>query len=315
MPISDCFVVGEEEALPRHFLVCKEKPMSIRTYRKTPYFFIIPAYVIFLAFIFGPMVFSLVMSFFSWTGMKSPSFNGLDNLAGIASDTVFWISVRNTLIYSAVSLFVVVPLSLFLALALDSPNLKGRIAVRAMYFAPIVTSTVAISQTFLMLFNTEFGLINKMLGLPIDWLGSRSLALAPVIVVVIWRWLGLTSIYFLAGLQGIDRELYDAAKVDGATTMQQFFSVTLPQLRPITFFVSMIILIGSMQIFDEPQILTGGGPSNATRSVVQYLYLRGFTQFRFGYASAIGLVLFFVIAVFSIIQTKLRNHTMEGSNL
>jgi ABC-type sugar transport system permease subunit len=157
-----------------------------------------------------------------------------------------------------------------------------------------------------MLFNTDFGLINRMVGIPIDWLGSRSLALVPVIVVVIWRWLGLTSIYFLAGLQGVDRELYDAARVDGAGMLQRFFSVTLPQLRPMTFFVSMIILIGSMQIFDEPQILTGGGPSNATRSVVQYLYLRGFTQFRFGYASAIGLVLFVAIASFSAVQMRLR---------
>ena len=286
--------------------------MPARMYRKTPYLFIVPAYVVFLVFMFGPMLFSLIISFFSWTGLQKPHFNGWENLQGIFSDAVFWLSVRNTLIYSAVSLFVVVPLSLLLALALDAPKLWGRVAVRAMYFAPIVTSTVAISQTFLMLFNTNFGLINQVLGISVDWLGSRSLALVPVIVVVVWRWLGLTSIYFLAGLQGIDRELYDAAKVDGATTIQRFFFVTLPQLRPITFFVSMIVLIGSMQIFDEPQILTGGGPSNATRSVVQYLYLRGFTQFRFGYASAIGMVLFVVIAAFSALQAKFRNQNAEG---
>lgn len=283
--------------------------MRTTMYKKTPYFFILPAYLVFLVFMFGPMVFSLVVSFFNWTGIKSPKFIGLENLKGIFTDSVFWLSVRNTLLYSAVSLFIVVPLSLLLALALDSPHLRGRLAVRAIYFAPIVTSTVAISQTFLMLFNTDFGLINRMLGIPIDWLGSRSLALVPVLVVVIWRWLGLTSIYFLAGLQGIDRELYDAARVDGAGTLQRFFSVTLPQLRPMTFFVSMIILIGSLQIFDEPQILTGGGPSNATRSVVQYLYLRGFTQFRFGYASAIGLVLFIAIASFSAVQMRLRKES------
>lgn len=283
--------------------------MRTTMYKKTPYFFILPAYLVFLVFMFGPMVFSLVVSFFNWTGIKSPKFTGMENLKGIFTDSVFWLSVRNTLLYSAVSLFIVVPLSLLLALALDSPHLRGRLAVRAIYFAPIVTSTVAISQTFLMLFNTDFGLINRMLGIPIDWLGSRSLALVPVLVVVIWRWLGLTSIYFLAGLQGIDRELYDAARVDGAGTLQRFFSVTLPQLRPMTFFVSMIILIGSLQIFDEPQILTGGGPSNATRSVVQYLYLRGFTQFRFGYASAIGLVLFIAIASFSAVQMRLRKES------
>lgn len=280
--------------------------MSIKLEKKTPYWFILPAYLVFLIFMFGPMIFSLIMSFFNWTGVREPKFTGLENLKGVFTDSVFWISVRNTLIYSAVSLFIVVPLALLLALALDSSRLKGRMFIRAAYFAPIVTSTVAISQTFLMLFNTNFGLINRMLGITVDWLGSRTLALIPVIVVVIWRWLGLTSIYFLAGLQGINRELYDAAKVDGANTIQQFFSVTLPQLRPISFFVSMIILIGSLQIFDEPQILTGGGPSNATRSVVQYLYLRGFTQFRFGYASAIGMILFIVIATLSAFQMKYR---------
>lgn len=280
--------------------------MRLANWKKTPYFFILPAYIVFLVFMLGPMIFSLVIGFFNWTGIRTPKFTGIENLKGVFTDSVFWLSMRNTLIYSAVSLFVVVPLSLLLALALDSNQLRGRLIVRAMYFAPIVTSTVAISQTFLMLFNTDFGLINRIVGIHIDWLRSRSLALIPVIVVLIWRWLGLTSIYFLAGLQGIDRELYDAAKVDGASTMQRFFSITLPQLRPMTFFVSMIVLIGSLQIFDEPQILTGGGPSNATRSVVQYLYLRGFTQFRFGYASAIGLVLFVAIAAFSAVQMRLR---------
>lgn len=280
--------------------------MRIANWKKTPYFFILPAYIVFLVFMFGPMIFSLVIGFYNWTGIKTPKFTGMENLKGVFTDSVFWLSMRNTLIYSAVSLFVVVPLSLLLALALDSNQLRGRLIVRAIYFAPIVTSTVAISQTFLMLFNTDFGLINRIVGIPIDWLRSRSLALIPVIVVLIWRWLGLTSIYFLAGLQGIDRELYDAAKVDGAGTKQRFISVTLPQLRPMTLFVSMIVLIGSLQIFDEPQILTGGGPSNATRSVVQYLYLRGFTQFRFGYASAIGLVLFVAIAAFSAVQMRLR---------
>ncbi|WP_320128595.1 sugar ABC transporter permease [uncultured Sphaerochaeta sp.] len=277
-----------------------------------PYTFILPAYLVFVIFMFGPMLFSVIISFFSWSGMQAPVFKGWENLRRVFSDSVFWISVRNTLIYSLVSLFVVVPLSLLLALALDSPHLKGRLVCRAIYFAPIVTSTVAISQTFLMLFNKDFGLINQTLarfGFPsLDWLGSRSLALVPVIVVIIWRWLGLTSIYFLAGLQGIDKQLYDAAKVDGANPFQRFLNVTLPQLRPISFFVSVIILIGSMQVFDEPQVLTNGGPANATRSVVQYLYLRGFTQFRFGYASTIGMVLFIAIAGFSAIQAKTKKN-------
>jgi ABC-type sugar transport system permease subunit len=177
---------------------------------------------------------------------------------------------------------------------------------RAVYFAPIVASTVAISQTFLMVFNRDFGFVNAMLQQlgfgAVNWLGAGDLALIPVIVVIIWRWTGLTSVYFLAGLQGISQELYDAAEVDGASALQCFRHITLSQLRPITLFVSVIVLIGSMQIFDEPQVLTGGGPANATRSVVQYLYLRGFEQFRFGYAATIGFVLFASIFVLSLVQ-------------
>lgn len=280
--------------------------MSTRRTDPTPYAFITPAYGVFVLFMLGPMLFSILVSLVSWNGLSSPEFRGFENYRALFSDDVFWLSVRNTLIYSGVSLFVVVPLALFLAIALNSPNLRFRMFWRAVYFAPIVASTVAISQTFLMVFNRDFGYVNVLLGRigisPVNWLGSGDLALIPVIIVIIWRWTGLTSVYFLAGLQGISQELYDAAEVDGASRLQSFWHITLSQLRPMTLFVSVIVLIGSMQIFDEPQVLTGGGPANATRSVVQYLYLRGFEQFRFGYASTIGFILFASIFVLSLVQ-------------
>lgn len=275
----------------------------------TPYMFIAPAYALFLAFMLGPALFSIGISFFRWTGLRPPEVIGMVNYQRIFADDVFWMAVRNTAVYSAASLFIVMPLALLLAIALNSPKLRFRMLWRAVYFGPIVTSTVAISQTFLMLFSREFGLINVSLvrlGIePLDWLGSRSLAIVPVIVVVVWRWTGLTSIYFLAGLQGIPPVLYDAAQVDGANRMRRFWHITLPQLRPMTLFVSVIVLIGSLQIFDEPQVLTGGGPSNATLSVVQYLYQRGIEQFRFGYAATIGFILFVTIFLLSMIQMNL----------
>ncbi len=272
----------------------------------TPYTFIAPAYGLFFAFMLGPALFAIAISFFRWGGLRPPEFIGIANYQRIIADDVFWISVRNTITYSASSLFVVMPLALLLAIALNSPTLRMKTFWRAVYFAPIVTSTVAISQTFLMLFSREFGLINitlmRMGVEPLDWLGSRALARIPVIIVIIWRWTGLTSIYFLAGLQGIPADLYDAAQVDGANRLLQFWHITLPQLRPMTLFVSVIVLIGSLQVFDEPQILTGGGPANATRSVVQYLYLRGIEQFRFGYAATIGFILFVSIFLLSMVQ-------------
>lgn len=274
----------------------------------SPYLFITPAYLVFIVFLLGPAVFAIVMSLFNWTGLRSPVWHGLTNYIQILTDDVFWQVVRNTLFYSAVSIFVVIPLALLLALALNSPDLLFRNVWRAVYFAPIVTSTVAVSQSFLMLLNRDFGLLNvalARLGLSTyDWLGSRSLAIIPVAVIIVWRWTGLTSIYFLAGLQGIPSELYDAGEVDGANLFQSFWHITLPQIKPITLFVTVIVLIGSLQVFDEPQILTQGGPSNATRSVVQYLYSRGIEQFRFSYAATVGFVLFCTIALFSVLQFR-----------
>lgn len=273
-----------------------------------PYGFIAPAYLVFLVFMLGPMLFSVLLGAFSWNGLSGIEYRGAGNYRALIADEVFRLALRNTLVYSAVSLFLVVPLALFLALALNSPRLRLRVFWRAVYFAPIVASSVAISQTFIMLFNRDFGYINTVLtriGIdPVNWLGSGRIALIPVCILIVWRWTGLTSVYFLAGLQGIDPVLYDAARVDGASTVQCFRRITLPQLRPMTLFVSVIVLIGSLQIFDEPHILTGGGPANATLSVVQYLYQRGFEQFRFGYASAIGFILFVSIFVLSLVQME-----------
>ena len=273
-----------------------------------PYGFIAPAYLVFLVFMLGPMLFSLTLGAFSWNGLSGMEYRGAGNYRALIADEVFGLALRNSLVYSAVSLFLVVPLALFLALALNSPRLRFRVFWRGVYFTPIVASSVAISQTFIMLFNRDFGYINTVLTrmgtAPVNWLGSGRIALIPVCILIVWRWTGLTSVYFLAGLQGIDPVLYDAARVDGASTVQCFRRITLPQLRPMTLFVSVIVLIGSLQIFDEPHILTGGGPANATLSVVQYLYQRGFEQFRFGYASAIGFILFVSIFVLSLVQME-----------
>ena len=273
-----------------------------------PYGFIAPAYLVFLCFMLGPMLFSLFLGAFSWNGLSGFEYRGFGNYRALIADEVFRLSARNTLIYSGVSLFLVVPLALLLALALHSPLLRFRLFWRAVYFAPVAVSSIAISQTFIMLFNRDFGYINTVLArigmAPVNWLGDGHIALIPVCILIIWRWTGLTSVYFLAGLQGIDPALYDAARVDGASPVQCFWCIILPQLRPMTLFVAVIVLIGSLQIFDEPQILTGGGPANATLSVVQYLYQRGFEQFRFGYASSIGFILFLSISLLSLIQME-----------
>jgi ABC-type sugar transport system permease subunit len=274
----------------------------------TPYVFISPFYILFGFFFLGPTIFAFVLSLYNWTAITEPRYLGLQNYDRLLTDPLFWQAVQNTLIYAGASIFIVCPLALFIAMALNSQLLWFKPFWRAVYFAPIVTSSVAITLTFLTLYNRDFGLINALLiqmGLdPVNWLGDRTTVKLAVIGVIIWRWTGLTSIYFLAGLQSISKELYEAAQLDGADSLRQFWYITLPQLRPVMLFVGIIVTIGAMQIFDEPQILTGGGPANASLSVVQYLFTRGIGQVRFGYASAIGVILFAAIFVLSLLQLR-----------
>ena len=288
------------------------KRRSPRQDKYAPYFFISPFYILFTVFFLLPTVFALVLGFLKWNSMGTPEWFALRNYERLFGDEVFWRAVGNTVFYSGFSLFIIVPLALLEAMALNSKMLRFRTLWRAIYFAPIVTSTVAISLVFRMFYNSEYGLLNQIIlafgGLPVDWLGNQGVAKIAVMGVVVWRWTGLLAVYFLAGLQSIPEELYEAAAIDGANGIQRFRSVTLPSLRPVILFVSVIVLIGSLQIFDDPQIMFGnanpGGPANAGLSIVQYLYGRGIGQLLYGYASAVGLVLFVAIFVLSLAQFR-----------
>jgi len=288
------------------------KTRTTRPEKVAPYFFVSPFFILFVVFFLLPSLAALVLGFFRWSSLGTPEFFGLRNYERLFADPIFWKSVKNTIFYSGVSLFVIVPLGLLEALALNSPRLRFSTFWRAIYFAPIVTSAVAISLVFRHLYNSQYGLINQMLlalgGMPIDWLADGSYVKIAVMGVVLWRWTGLISIYFLAGLQSIPEELHEAAAIDGANGLQRFFRITLPLLRPVTLFVSVIVLIGSLQIFDDPQVLFGtanpGGPANAGLSIVQYLYGRGIGQLLYGYASAVGLFLFFIIFSLSLFQFR-----------
>jgi len=288
------------------------KTKTARPEKVAPYFFVSPFFILFAIFFLLPSLAALVLGFFRWSSLGTPEFIGLRNYERLFADPIFWKSVKNTAFYSGVSLFVIVPLGLLEALALNSPRLRFRTFWRAIYFAPIVTSAVAISLVFRHLYNPQYGVINQFLlalgGMPIDWLGDGSYVKIAVMGVVLWRWTGLISIYFLAGLQSIPEELHEAAAIDGANGLQRFFHITVPLLRPVTLFVSIIVLIGSLQIFDDPQVLFGtanpGGPANAGLSIVQYLYGRGIGQLLYGYASAVGLFLFIIIFSLSLFQFR-----------
>jgi multiple sugar transport system permease protein len=280
-----------------------------RQLQRAPYIFVSPFFILFTVFFLFPSVFALVLGFFNWRGLGEPEWFALRNYERLFRDDIFWRSVQNTIFYSAFSLFIIVPLALLEAMALNAKALRLKTLWRILYFAPIVTSTVAVAIVFRIIYNREFGIINNLLlalgGMPVDWLGDPNVNKLAVMGVVVWRWTGLLAVYFLAGLQSIPEELHEAAAIDGANAFRRFLHVTLPSLRPVILFVSVIVLIGSMQIFDDPQVLFGGGgPANSGLSIVQYLYTRGINDLLFGYASAVGLFLFIVIFGLSLLQFR-----------
>ena len=281
-----------------------------RSEKIAPYFFISPFYIIFTIFFLIPTVASFVLAFYKWKGVKAPKPRGWGNYEYLFfKDQNFWEIFQNTIFYSAGSVFITIPLALLLALALNNQSLKLKPFWRLVFFSPIVTSVVAAALTFKMILNSEFGLLNyaiSFMGIePINWVESSSTSKWSVMMLVVWRWTGLTCIYFLAGLQFIDRTLYEAAKIDGATAWHQFWYVTLPQLAPVTLFVCIIVSIGSFQIFEDVFVMYSGNdvPTHA-KSMVVYILERGFQQLKLGFGSSIGVFMFICIFIISLLQFR-----------
>ena len=287
------------------------KSRSFRSEKIAPYFFISPFYIIFSIFFLIPTLASFVLAFFKWKGVKPPKFRGWGNYEYLFfKDQNFWEIFQNTIFYSVGSVFITIPLALLLALALNSHSLKLKPFWRLVFFSPIVTSVVAAALTFKMILNSEFGLLNYALSFigieSINWVESSATSKWSVMMLIVWRWTGLTCIYFLAGLQFIDRTLYEAAKIDGATAWHQFWYITLPQLAPVTLFVCIIVSIGSFQIFEDVYVMYSGNNSVPThaKSMVVYILERGFQQLRLGFGSSIGVFMFVCILVISLFQFR-----------
>ncbi|MDT0347452.1 carbohydrate ABC transporter permease [Streptomyces litchfieldiae] len=268
-----------------------------------PYVFISPFYLLYVFFLLVPILVGVYLSCTEWAGLGSPTWVGLRNYRDLLTDNSFWTSVGNTAFYVAFTLVVVVPAALLIAQALNTRGLRGRDLFRMTYFMPVVISPIVITLMFGLFFDNEFGLINGTLQAlfgfgGIDWLGDPQWAKFSVVVLVLWRWTGYLTIFFLAGLQNVPRELYEAAAIDGAGPVRRFWDVTLPALRPVTAFVAVTVLVSSAQIFEEPFLLTQGGPGESTMSVAMFIYRAGFQRQQLGYAAAAGVLLF--IAVFTL---------------
>ena len=270
----------------------------------TPYILLAPFLLTFAVFLAYPLVRSMMLSTERTFGPAAGAPVGLENFRMLFSDPMFWKAASNTLIFTAGSVFIQLPLALLLALALNRPNLRGRSVYRLIFFSPQLVGLVFSGMLASLLFEKKTGLINTVLhasfGFDPDFAWLQVYVLPMLIVTALWMYVGFNMIYFLAALQSVDRSLTEAARIDGANPLQRFRHVTLPAIRPVATFVVLLSIIGSVQLFELPFIIFGqtpyggAGPENRARTLVMYLYRQAFETGDLGYASAIG----WVIAIF-----------------
>jgi multiple sugar transport system permease protein len=292
-------------------------PNKVMTYQAmkrremlTAYGFILPTFIGFVVFIVGPMLASFVISLYDWNLLTAPRFVGLDNYQQLLADkrigTVYLTTFRLALMIVPCNM----ALGLGLAVLLDQkmPMLLKNF-FKVSFFFPFVVSGVAVSMIWTFLFHRDLGPLNYYLGLlgieRISWLNSSAYSPYAILIADVWKNVGFYVLVFLGGMQAISREFYEAAEVDGATPWKQFRYITLPLLSPTILFLMIISGIGALQIFEQPQILTNGGPGDATRTIVLYIYEHGFRFFDMGYASAIAISLFAIILSLTLIQFRL----------
>jgi multiple sugar transport system permease protein len=258
----------------------------------------------------GPILATLAISMTKWDLLTAPKLAGLDNYLALLSDDRFLKALRNTFFYTIVSVPVGLAIALGLALALNT-KVRGIAFIRTAYFLPVVTSTIAIALVWQWIYSADSGLLNEVLGLvgipSQKWLSDPTLAMPSIIAMSIWQGLGVNVIIFLAGLQAIPSDLLDAASVDGAGSWARLRNVTLPLLTPAVFFTGVLSLIGSFQVFDQIFVLAKPRPTEATITVVYFIYENGFKFFKMGYASAASWILFLIVALFTAIYFRSQN--------
>ncbi|GMK44370.1 carbohydrate ABC transporter permease [Paenibacillus glycanilyticus] len=275
------------------------------------YLAISPFYILFAVFGLFPILFSMYLSFQRWDGIGVMTYNGLNNYQFMVTDPEFWKAVGNTILIWIYSSIPMLFFALIIAFLLNASFTRFRTFFRIGYFLPNVTSLVAVAIVFSTVFSNNYGLLNYFLSLfglsPVEWLNKTWGIQLAVSVMVIWRWVGYNAIIYLAGLQSIPTVLYEAAKIDGATGIQSFFRITIPNLRPIILFTVITSTIGGMQIFTESQVLVGndGGVSGGGLTIVLYLYREAFVNNYFGYGSAVGWGMFILIALFSVFNWRI----------
>jgi multiple sugar transport system permease protein len=282
---------------------------------RAAYLFLAPALILIGGFFFLPVAAAFVLSFtdfdiYSIADLDNARFVGLRNYTQLTTTPLFWQALRNTFYFALVGGPLTIAVALGAALLVNAPLVRFRTFFRTVYFVPFVTTLVAIAIVWRYLYHTRYGLLNyglDRIGIgPIDWLGDPRWAMPAIIVMAVWKNFGYSMLIFIAGLQSIPEELYEAARIDGARPLRRFWHITLPQLGPTLLFVALITMIGYFQLFVEPYVMTAGGPLRSTTSVVLLMYEEGFRWWRMGLAAAIAFVLFGVILTATLIQFRLQ---------
>jgi multiple sugar transport system permease protein len=272
--------------------------------------FLAPTIVGIVVFTVVPIVGSVVLSLFHWNVIDSPRFAGGSNYGAVFGDETVLVSFRNTLVFMVIAVALQLLVALALALTLNG-RMPGwlRSVFRSAFFFPLVLSAASISVVMKYLFNQDFGVVNWLLGFvgiaPVPWLTSENAAMATVVLVYVWQQFGFSFLLFVGGLNNIPKEIHEAAALDGATGLRKHLSVTLPLLSPTLLVASVVGIINALQVFEQPYVLTNGGPGDSTRTVVMVIYETAFEQLRFGEASAVGVLLFVLIMAVTALQFRL----------
>lgn len=283
-------------------------------------FFLAPALLVIGGFFFLPVLAALALSFtdFDLYALGDPStarFVAFDNYVRLVQSPLFWKALGNTFYFVLVGGPLSVAVSLGAALLVNARLVRFKGFFRTVYFAPVVTTLVAVALVWRYLYHARYGLFNYVLGLvglgPIDWLGDPAWAMPSIILLAVWKNFGYNMIIFVAGLQNVPEELYEAAHIDGAGAWARFRHVTLPMLAPTFLFVGIITMIGYFQLFAEPYVMTQGGPVQATVSIVYLMYEEGFRWWNLGYASAVAFVLFVLMLAGTLVQLRLQKGEAE----
>lgn len=283
-----------------------------------PYYFTFPSILVFIIFFGVPVVAGFILSFTNWNINRifEPKFNGIKNFIYLFQDEYFKLALLNTLKFAVITTISIIVIGLLLALILNSA-IVAKSFFRTLFYLPAVLSLIVVGIIFTSIFKMDNGVLNQLLtsigleNLAKDWLGNPNTALYSVIFVQVWKWSGFAMAIFLAGLQGISKDYYEAARIDGASKWQQFCNVTFPLLAPAFTVVVTMNTIGGFKVFEQVYVMTGGGPGNATQVLGTYIY-REFSKGTLGRSTAMGLILFIMISIIAVLLNKfLRSREVE----